>query len=1856
MPAVLSRYSFASLVIVFVTAGLARAQLQWDPGLTPATPSGGTGTWSALATVMNWSNGAADVAWDSNVAVFGGTAGTVTIDAGGVSATGLTFNTTGYTITGGTLTLTGTAPTITVGAATTDTAIISAPIAGTAGLTMAGPGTLTLSGANTYTGGTTINTGTVIVNAGSSLGSTTTPGALLLGNTAGTTAAAANVQFNTSATLASFQDTTNVSITNTMIIAAGSSVTVNGTFKVGPAINPAPTGTHALNTYTGTPVPGSGGTLTVNGAMTIGANVGGSANKPVAALDLQALSAFTLNAPTTTLDIGNGFNIGGRLTLASGSASANLINVTTINVGASGSSNATTGNQLNLGTGTNTIQTNTLNMGSGKSNGVLQFLGAGGTVSIAGTNGTGTTAITLGNQTSGTATSTATNFNVAGHQATISAGAVAVAQLNGSTGGTPTATMSFDTGTFNAASLAIGNDIGGTSTGGVNGTFTLGSSAASTGILNVGGTVSLVNVTSTQTAVKTDRATFTINGGTANIGGDIISNKVAAATGVIINSTLTLAGGTLNMTGHQIGHVTGTNIAVGTVSLVPTASQTATLMNLGGTGINDAGVNMNGAGTLILSGTNTYTGGTTLSSGQLNLNSATALGAATGGLTITGGALGNSSGSAVTLTNNNAQAWNADFAFNGPNDLNLGNGAVTMSASRIVTVNAGNLTVGGAVSDGGGAFTLTKAGTGTLTLGGANTYTGATSVNAGTLRLAPTLPYTAPAGFSVAGGQTPLAALNIVNSAGTSTLTVPTLALGGGGGSSALGFELATSSLPTAPLLTVSTANGLTLNGATHTINVTDTALPAPLGSFTLIAYNGTQITSGFALGTLPTPRTVANLDYATPGQIKLNITGVDSLIWSGALSSDWDVGTAVNVGGTNNWKLASNGNATNFVTGDVVSFLDTPAPATFNVNIATAVQPASVTVNTANTFTFSGPGSITGSAGLTKQGTGTLVLATDNTYAGGTTISAGTLQIGNGGTTGSVTGDVVDNGALAFNRSDNVTYAGNLSGTGTLTKAGTNTLTLTGTYGLGGNVTIAGGTLDLASPASYTLAATISGAGGLAKDGAGVLTLTGANTYSGPSAVLNGTLSVASLNSVSGGTASSNLGAPSAGNGSISLGSGTNSATLSYTGPGETTDRGINLAGTTGGGTIDQSGGGLLKFTGGVTATGAGAKTLTLTGAGNGEIAGVIANPGTGTTAVVKTGAGNWALSATNTYTGGTTLVAGGILPGADNALGTGPLTLGDTTANAFTLNFGTFNQTVAALNVITNSATANVLTVAPGKTLTATGNVTVGYTVANPATDVAVTKLTINGGGSFVIGSAASPVFVNIGPTQSGDVATRPVDTVDLSALASFSANATTFGVGNNRTTNATLTLSDTSNTITATTLNVAHSQGGNNGTSSMTFGAGTNTIKVDAINIGLSKAIGTIAFASQAAGSPGTVTITNAAGTGGANITLGFHNGTNTGNTPAGTLDLRGHVATVTAGTLTIANANTAGAGGATGTVSFDAGTFTVNTLNIATRSAAGTGTSNGTLNVGGGTFTVNAAFTLANFSGTGAGAASVGTVNVTGGTLTTTADIVTIGSTASITSTVNLNGGTLDLTGHFIGSSGNPVTNVTLQAGTLQNVADVNGGGAVSKTSAGTLVVNGTNTITGPITVSAGTLLVGGSSPSTATLAAPGGISVNGGTLGGHGTITGAITVPNGTLSPGASTGILTVPAAVTLSPTATLFEEINGPTTAGTQFDQINLTGGGTIDLSGANLTGTIGYSAQPSDQVTIISGGPVANQFASGTAFNFGGYSGTIIYNPTSVVLTNFTPVPVPEPVWVLAACGAVAGVARLRRRGRGEN
>src|SRR5262249_6993156 len=153
----------------------------------------------------------------------------------------------------------------------------------------------------------------------------------------------------------------------------------------------------------------------------------------------------------------------------------------------------------------------------------------------------------------------------------------------------------------------------------------------------------------------------------------------------------------------------------------------------------------------------------------------------------------------------------------------------------------------------------------------------------------------------------------------------------------------------------------------------------------------------------------------------------------------------------------------------------------------------------------------------LSEIGGGTLILTGSNNYGGGTTITGGTVQIGSGCTAGSLTGDVVDNGTLAFERSDNTTFSGVVSSHGSLTMLGAGIVTFTGANTYTGGTTIGAGTLQIGNGGAsgtlaggvndngtlafnrsdtFNFAGAISGSGSVAQNGGGVLTLTGNNTY----------------------------------------------------------------------------------------------------------------------------------------------------------------------------------------------------------------------------------------------------------------------------------------------------------------------------------------------------------------------------------------------------------------------------------------------------------------------------------------------------------------------------------------------------------------------------------------------------------------------------------------------------------------------------------------------------------------------------------------------------------------------------------------
>src|SRR5690606_26288898 len=134
------------------------------------------------------------------------------------------------------------------------------------------------------------------------------------------------------------------------------------------------------------------------------------------------------------------------------------------------------------------------------------------------------------------------------------------------------------------------------------------------------------------------------------------------------------------------------------------------------------------------------------------------------------------------------------------------------------------------------------------------------------------------------------------------------------------------------------------------------------------------------------------------------------------------------------------------------------------------------------------------------QLGSGTTILTADNAYTGGTTITNGALQLGNGGTSGFVTGDVANNGSLIFDRSDSVGFDGLISGTGAVTQNGSGIVTLTAdnsrsaaTTRSAGTLLISGGQSASPGPTSVASGATLGGIGTIGGDvniaGGGILT-----------------------------------------------------------------------------------------------------------------------------------------------------------------------------------------------------------------------------------------------------------------------------------------------------------------------------------------------------------------------------------------------------------------------------------------------------------------------------------------------------------------------------------------------------------------------------------------------------------------------------------------------------------------------------------------------------------------------------------------------------------------------------------------------
>jgi fibronectin-binding autotransporter adhesin len=867
---------------------------------------------------------------------------------------------------------------------------------------------------------------------------------------------------------------------------------------------------------------------------------------------------------------------------------------------------------------------------------------------------------------------------------------------------------------------------------------------------------------------------------------------VAAATLTVTQNSDGIYGGLISQ--FQAEYTTTTTGTYGALSIVKNGSATLTFSNAansytGSTTINagtlsvttlanggsasSIGASTNVATNLVFGGgTLSYTGGSVSTDRSFTVNSpGGTIGVASAGTTLTFSGLPTGSGT-LTKIGPGALVFSSPFntdnftgtlaidSGNGTFSLGglTGNGPLTQSGSGTlavtgsttlgfggfggnIVVNGGAVAISGQVSGFGGG--LTKSGSGLLSLTNAtNSYSGTTAINAGTLR---TVVSSANGAYSVAGGAT----FAVDFGSSPSTMNLSSLSLANG---SSVTIALGTSTNPSSGLFNVTSANGLTLAGTT-TVNLSNTQAQAN-GTFTLFQYSGTPITGGFTQGSTPNARTLLSFDYSVVGQVNLTVQS-DSIIWTGALNGNWDVGSGVDVGGTNNWKRSSNSAATNFFIGDTVIFNDSATgTGPITVTVSQDVTPGSVTVNNSSRdYIFTGSNKITGTTGLLKTGSGSLTLANPNDFTGGVTVSAGTLQIGNGGTTGSLASDIVNNSAVVFNRSDAYTYSGAISGSGTLGVQGSTTLTLTGNLSYSGNTTIAtGSTLALNPPADTSFGNAISGGGNFTKAGSAALTLTASNGYTGVTTFAGGFVVTGALSN--GGT-SSPIGDATSDAGNLIFDGGG----LRYTGSTISIDRGFTL--NSGGGTIDvSSSSATLSIAGNVAGSGnftkAGAGVLVLNNAGSvsGNISvtgGTLSAPGIGSATGLTLSGGS-----TYQYTGSTASSSGAF------AVGTGGASVD--VASGTTLTFsgsrsgaGTLTKTNSGVLALTGSSTgtggyvvnggdlqlgptvlssSNTATIAFGASLTAVG--TIGFTSSGSADYTAITGTgTLN---LRVAGSSAS------------------------------------------------------------------------------------------------------------------------------------------------------------------------------------------------------------------------------------------------------------------------------------------------------------------------------------------------------------------------------------------------------------------------------------------------------------------------------------------------------------------------------------
>ncbi|RYD42654.1 MAG: hypothetical protein EOP85_10980, partial [Verrucomicrobiaceae bacterium] len=337
-------------------------------------------------------------------------------------------------------------------------------------------------------------------------------------------------------------------------------------------------------------------------------------------------------------------------------------------------------------------------------------------------------------------------------------------------------------------------------------------------------------------------------------------------------------------------------------------------------------------------------------------------------------------------------AGTANVHFNGTEIIATANQADFVSNLDVADVKAGhlrvntngfNIVIQQALAAGSPAGGVIKTGTGTLTLSGANTYTGNHTVSAGKL----VLTHRSAGGGSVTVADG--AVFGATQEDDQESLEVANATFGTTGASS---LDIDLGNIPDNPFEPPLKVNGtLTLNGPV-TINITDQK-PA-VGTIPLVSYTSPKMGSGsFVIGSVPSG-VVARLVDDGSGLVTLEVDSVSLPWWDGLVNGKWDTTTK-------NWVDSITSVTMAYQDLSPVRFDDLASGPTA-ITLDQTVTPSKVVfANTSKTYSITGTGKITGSTGVTKSGDASVTLGTPNDFTGPVTISGGALAtttLANGG------------------------------------------------------------------------------------------------------------------------------------------------------------------------------------------------------------------------------------------------------------------------------------------------------------------------------------------------------------------------------------------------------------------------------------------------------------------------------------------------------------------------------------------------------------------------------------------------------------------------------------------------------------------------------------------------------------------------------------------------------------------------------------------------------------------------------------------------------------------------------------------